>query len=51
MVGWEEGALVGREKGGGGGKRRKEEGKSIDPTCHVSTNPKEIGLGSGREPL
>lgn len=49
MVGWEEGTLVGREKGGG--KRRKEEGKSIDPTCHVSTNPKEIGLGSGREPL
>lgn len=40
VVGWEEGTLVGLRTGEGG-KRRREEGKSIDPTCYVSTNPRK----------
>lgn len=44
MVGWEEGTLVCDGKRGRKEKeekRRRGEGKSIDPTCYVSTNPRK----------
>lgn len=45
MVGWEEGTLVcdgeKRERKEKEEKRRRGEGKSIDPTCYVSTNSRK----------